>query len=142
MNSIKIDITILEPVKKLLSQNNNEFPKFTSKPNIRKCIKKLLIHLKFDKKIVIKKHYYSVDKPGIEKEKLHDVFSPHDCRSTFITNLKNLGIHDEDIEPITHPKLKNTSIIQTYDKTNLTSKAVNLIKTINSKQSKLYKYSE
>lgn len=135
-------IPILEPVKKLLSQNNNEFPKFTSKPNIRKCIKKLLIHLKFENKIALKKYFYLIDKPVIEKEKLQDIFSPHDCRSTFITHLKNLGIHDEDIEPITHPKLKNTSIIQTYDKTNLTSKAVNLIKTINSKQSKLYKYSE
>jgi hypothetical protein len=135
-------IPILEPVKKLLLQNNNEFPKFTSEPNIRKCIKKLLIHLKFENKIAIKKYYYLIDKPVIEKEKLHDVFSPHDCRSTYITNLKNLGIHDEDIEPITHPKLKNTSIIQTYDKNNLTSKAVNLINAINSKQSKLYKYSE
>jgi integrase len=133
-------IPILEPVKKLLSQNNNEFPKFTSKPNIRKCIKKLLIHLKFENKIVVKKYYYLIDNAVIEKEKLQDIFSPHDCRSTFITNLKNLGIHDEDIEPITHPKLKNTSIIQTYDKSNLTSKAVNLIKAINSKQSKLYKY--
>jgi integrase len=133
-------IPILKPVKKLLSENNNEFPKFTSKPNIRKCIKKLLIHLKFENKIVVKKHYYLIDNAVIEKEKLQDIFSPHDCRSTFITNLKNLGIHDEDIEPITHPKLKNTSIIQTYDKTNLTSKAVNLIKAINSKQSKLYRY--
>ncbi len=133
-------IPILEPVKKLLSQNNNEFPKFTSKPNIRKCIKKLLIHLKFENKIVVKKHHYLIDNASIEKVKLQDIFSPHDCRSTFITNLKNLGIHDEDIEPITHPKLKNTSIIQTYDKTNLTSKAVNLIKAINSKQSKLYRY--
>ena len=133
-------IPILEPVKKLLSQNNNEFPKFTSKPNIRKCIKKLLIHLKFENKVISKHYFYLIDKPKIEIEKLQDIFTPHDCRSTFITNLKNMGIHDEDIKPITHPKLKNTSIIQIYDKTNMTSKAVNFIKAINSKQSKLYKY--
>lgn len=133
-------IPILKPVKELLLQNKNKFPKFTSKPNIRKCIKKLLIHLEFNNKIEVKKHYYLVDKAVIGKEKLHDIFSPHDCRSTFITHLKNLGIHDEDIEPITHPKLKNTSIIQTYDKTNLTSKAVNLIKQINTKKSVLFKY--
>lgn len=133
-------IPILKPVKQIILENENKFPKFTSKPNIRKCIKKLLIHLELNNKIEVKKYYYLVDKAVIGKEKLHDIFSPHDCRSTFITHLKNLGIHDEDIEPITHPKLKNTSIIQTYDKTTLTAKAVNLIKVINSKQSKLFKY--
>jgi hypothetical protein len=83
---------------------------------------------------------YLIDAPVINHENLNNVFSPHDCRSTFVTNLKNLGIHDEDIEPITHPKLKNTSIIQTYDKTNLTSKAITLINAVNSKKSELYKY--
>lgn len=133
-------LPILKPIKELLLQNENKFPKFTSKPNIRKCIKKLLIHLEFNNKIVVKKHYYLEDKAVIGKEKLHDIFSPHDCRSTFITHLKNLGIHDEDIKPITHPKHKYTSIIQVYDKTSMLSKAVNLIKIINTKRSKLYKY--
>jgi integrase len=133
-------IPILKPVKEILEQNNNRFPKFTSQPNIRKCVKKLLKHLNFTDKIELKKYLYLIDAPVINHENLNNVFSPHDCRSTFVTNLKNLGIHDEDIEPITHPKLKNTSIIQTYDKTNLTSKAITLINAVNSKKSELYKY--
>jgi hypothetical protein len=135
-----VTMPILKPVKEILKQNNNKFPKFTSQPNIRKCIKKLLKHLKFDDKIEIKKCLFLIDKPVISYESLNDVFTPHDCRSTFVTNIKNLGIHDEDLEPITHPKLKNTSIIQTYDKSNLLSKAITFINAINSKGSELFTY--
>ena len=133
-------IPILKPVKEHLLQNDNRFPKFTSKPNIRKCIKKLLTHLEFSNYINEKKYYYLIDKVVEEKVKLHDIFSPHDCRSSFITNLKNLGLHDADIEPITHPKHKYTSIVQVYDKNDLVSKAVNLINALDPKKSKLYKY--
>lgn len=133
-------IPILKPVKELLSKNDNHFPKFTSKPNIRKCIKKLLTHLEFDHYINEKKYYYLIDKVVEEKVKLHDIFSPHDCRSSFITNLKNIGIHDADIEPITHPKHKYTSIVQVYDKNALVSKAVNLINVLEPKKSPLFRY--
>jgi hypothetical protein len=133
-------IPILKPVKDILSQNDNHFPKFPAKNSIRKCIKKLLVHLRFDKIINEKKHFYLVDKTVEENLKLHELFSPHDCRSTFITNLKNLGLHDADIEPITHPKHKYTSIVQVYDKNALISKAVNLINLLDSKKSDLYKY--
>ncbi len=133
-------IPLLKPIRDLLKINNNEFPKFPSQTNIRKDITKLLKHLKFENIIEIKKYYYSIDKGVITKERLCDIFSPHDCRSTFISNLKALGIHDADIEPITHPKHKYTSIIQVYDKNDLVSKAVNLINALEPKKSKLYKY--
>ena len=126
--------------KELLLQNGNQFPKFTSKTNIRKCIKKLLRHLEFNNYINEKKYYYLIDKAVEEKVKLNDIYSPHDCRSTYITNLKNIGILDADIEPITHPKHKYTSIIQVYDKNPLVVKAVNLINLLKQKKSKLYKY--
>lgn len=133
-------IPILKPVRKILEQNENLFPEFTSKPNIRKCVKKLLKFLNFNENIKLKKYLYLIEKPVIYYKNLDEIFSPHDCRSTFITNLKNLGIHDEDIEPISHPKLKHTSIVQVYDKTSLTSKAVTLINAINSKESSLFRY--
>ena len=133
-------IPILKPVRKILEQNENLFPRFTSQPNIRKCVKKLLKFLNFNESIKLKKYLYLIDKPVIYYKNLDEVFSPHDCRSTFITNLKNLGIHDEDIEPISHPKLKHTSIVRVYDKTSLTSKAVTLIDAINSKNSELFRY--
>ena len=133
-------IPLLKSVRDLLKINNNEFPKFPSQANIRKDITKLLKHLKFENIIEIKKYYYSIDKGVITKERLCDIFSPHDCRSTFISNLKALGIHDEDIRPITHPKHKYTSIIQVYDKTTMLSKAVNFATVLNSKKSTLFKY--
>jgi len=133
-------IPLLKSVRDLLKINNNEFPKFPSQTNIRKDITKLLKHLKFENIIEIKKYYYSIDKGIITKERLCDIFSPHDCRSTFISNLKALGIHDEDIRPITHPKHKYTSIIQVYDKTTMLSKAVNFATVLNSKKSTLFKY--
>lgn len=133
-------IPLLKPVRDLLKLNNNEFPKFPSQSNIRKDITKLLKHLKFENIIEIKKYYYSIDNGVISKEKLCDIFSPHDCRSTFISNLKELGISDEDIRPITHPKHKYTSIVQVYDKTTMLSKSVNFIKVLNPKNSNLFKY--
>ncbi|MEO8515506.1 MAG: phage integrase SAM-like domain-containing protein [Flavobacterium sp.] len=133
-------IPLLKPVKDLIKLSNNVFPKFPSQTNIRKDITKLLKHLKFENIIDVKKYYYTIDNVVITKEKLSDIFTPHDCRSTFVSNLKDLGIHDEDIEPITHPKHKYTSIIQVYDKTTMLSKAVNLITVLNSKKSPLFKY--
>jgi len=133
-------IPLLKPVKDLIKLNNNEFPKFPSQTNIRKDITKLLKHLKFENIIDVKKYYYTIDNVVITKEKLCDIYTPHDCRSSFISNLKDLGIHDEDIEPITHPKHKYTSIVQVYDKTTMLSKAVNFITTLNQKKSPLFKY--
>lgn len=133
-------IPILLPVKEYLKLNEKKFPRFPAQSNIRKDIKKFLIHLKFENIFEVKKYYYTIDSVVTTQEKLCDIFTPHDCRSTFISNLKDLGIHDEDIEPITHPKHKYTSIVQVYDKTALVGKAVTLINALKSKKSQLYKY--
>jgi integrase len=133
-------IPLLKPVRDLLKLNINKFPKFPSQTNIRKDITKFLKHIELENIIEVKKYYYTIDNVVITKEKLCDIFTPHDCRSTFISNLKDIGIHDEDIEPITHPKHKYTSIIQVYDKTTMLSKAVNLVTVLNSKKSTLFKY--
>lgn len=133
-------IPILAPLKDFLQKNENVFPKFPAQVNIRKDITKYLKYLKFENLVDVKKYYYTINKAVVTKERLCDVFTPHDCRSTFITNLKELGVLDTDIEPITHPKNKSTSIVQTYDKTTMVSKAVNLINVLNTKDCALYKY--
>ncbi|SHF91192.1 hypothetical protein SAMN05444372_101144 [Flavobacterium micromati] len=133
-------IPLLAPIKEYLQLNDNRFPKFPAQTNIRKYVEKLLTHLKFENVVEIKRYYYTIDNVVLSKEKLCEIFTPHDCRSTFISNLKELGIHDEDIEPITHPKHKYTSIVQVYDKTAMVGKAVNLINQLKSKKSILFKY--
>ncbi|WP_366186500.1 phage integrase SAM-like domain-containing protein [Flavobacterium ovatum] len=139
-DELTVVLPILDPVKNFLKDNDNKFPKFPAQANIRKDITKFLKHLKFEDIVDIKNYYYTIDDAVITKQKLCDVFTPHDCRSTFITNLKELGIPDETIEPLTHPKHTHTSIVQTYDKTKLAQKAVDLIRILNDKGSELYKY--
>lgn len=133
-------IPLLAPVKEYLKQNDNKFPKFPSQTNIRKYIKKFLTYLEIDDSIEIKKYYFMVDDAVKSQEKLCAVFSPHDCRSTFISNLKDLDILYEIIEPITHPKNKKDTIVKGYDRTTPISKAVSLINALALKNSPLYKY--
>jgi integrase len=132
-------IPILEPVKKLLEINGNKFPKFTSEPNIRKVIRKFLTHLKFENEVITKTKYYLVNEVKVESKKQYSLFSPHDCRRTFITNLKQLGIQNDTIEPITHPKIKNASVLDGYDKSTLNDKSVKLTNQLSSKKSLLFK---
>jgi integrase len=133
-------IPILLPVKNILAANGNKFPKFTSEPNIRKVIRKFLTHLKFENKITTKTKYYLVNEVKVESKKQYELFSPHDCRRTYITNLKQLGIQNDTIEPITHPKIKNASVLDGYDKSTLNDKAVKLIEQLKTKKSPLFKY--
>jgi integrase len=133
-------IPILLPVKKLLTENEGKFPKFPSEPILRKNIKKFLKHLKFEDRITVKNNYYLVDEVEIKYEPLHTLFSPHDCRRTFITNLRQLGIQNDTIEPITHPKIKYASVLDSYDKSTLNDKAIKLINQLESKKSSVFQY--
>lgn len=140
-HELMVTIPILEPVKQILKSNDNKFPKFPSEPNIRKVIGKFLKHLKFNNETTLKTKYYLVDDFKVVKKKQYELFSPHDCRRTFITNLKLLGVQNDTIEPITHPKINNASVLDGYDKSTLTDKAVKLIKLLNTVKSPLFKYS-
>ena len=133
-------IPLLKPVRNLLTANNNRFPTFPSEQTLRKDIKKFLKHLKFDDAVTVKHNYYLVDEVEIKKEPQHTLFSPHDCRRTFITNLKQLGIQNDTIEPVTHPKIKYASVLDSYDKSTLVDKAVKMIEQLNHKKSSLFAY--
>jgi hypothetical protein len=98
-----------------------------------------LKHLKFENEVLVSYDYYLSDKVIYKKKKQHSVFSPHDCRRTYITNLKQLGIQNDTIEPITHPKMNYKSVLDSYDKSTLKDKAIKLIKAIENSNSKLYK---
>lgn len=132
-----VAIPLLKPVEDILTQYNGQFPKFPADSNVRSNIRKLLKHLKFNDTVEVIHRYYGYN----DKEELlpqHRVFSPHDCRRTFITNLKQLGLHNEEIEPITHPKVKFSSIIDKYDKSNLMDKAFLMLNEISSKGSTIF----
>jgi hypothetical protein len=123
-----VSIPILKPVKDLLDNNGGSFPKIPADQVIRRYIKNLLKFLEFNDEVVITNYYYNQSKDGtVEYKQKHEVFSPHDCRATFITNLKQLGLHNETIEPITHPKHNAKEILNKYDKSDLVDNAIKFV---------------
>lgn len=135
-----VAIPILKPIEIILKENDNKFPKFTSESNLRKAVKSFLKYLEFNDPITVSKNYYLSDSLISKQEKQSDVYTPHDCRRTFISNLRELNVHNDEIEPITHPKVKYASVLDSYDKRNLVTKAISFINALNSKNSELYKY--
>jgi hypothetical protein len=126
-------IPILKPVKELLDANGGTFPKFPSEQVLRRYIKSYLKHLEFDEQIKMLIYYYNQSSEStIQYKAKHELFSPHDCRATFITNLKQLGLHNETIEPITHPKVDAKEILNKYDKSDLVDNAIKFNNAINS----------
>lgn len=126
-------IPVLKPVKELLNANGDAFPKFPSEQVLRRYIKSYLKHLEFDELTKMIIYYYNQSSEGtIQYKEKHELFSPHDCRATFITNLKQLGLHNETIEPITHPKVDAKEILNKYDKSDLVDDAIKFNNAINS----------
>lgn len=142
--TLEVALPILKPVRDLLNDNGNKFPIFSSQPTIRENIKAFLKHLKFNDKVPVLIHYYlpaniKPDNTPIFKSQ-HNVFTPHDCRSTFITNLLQLPIAESIIEPLTHPKAIKESMMKLYNKSTLIEKMILFVTELNKKGSELYKY--
>ncbi len=146
IESPTITIPILEPVNKILELYSGSFPTFPTEQVINRYIKLLLKHLEINDEVEVTKFYYT----GINSKSLsvisrvpkHELFTAHDCRSTFITNLLQLGMHESTIEHITHPKLNPKSNFNRYDKSNALQRAfvfINELKTINSD---IYRYEQ
>mgnify|MGYP006156820729 CR=1 FL=1 len=133
-----VTIPILKPVKDLLDNNGGQFPIFPAETKIRKNIKQLLSFLEFEESVELNHKYYLQTETTIEFKPQHKVFTAHDCRRTFITQLKELGLRNDDIEPITHPKIKYASIVDLYDKSPLVVKAMRLKTELNKTKSLLY----
>jgi hypothetical protein len=143
-NTLEVAIPILKPVRDLLSKNENKFPSFSSQQSIRLNIKAFLKHLEFNDNVSVKTHFFLpkntlVNNSPVFKQQ-HQLFTPHDCRSTFITNLLNLPIPESIIEPITHPKVKKESMMKLYNKSNIIEKMILFVTELNKKGSELYKY--
>jgi hypothetical protein len=124
-------------VYKLYQQNNNSFPKFPSEPNIRKYVK-LLLEYCFPTITAIK----TINKYGkaINKETLlfKDLFTPHDCRATFLTNMKTLGATKDVLIPITHPTHIVADVFDGYDKADGNDKALRIINNIKQQYPYIY----
>ena len=127
----KVFIPIFKPVQEIIELNGGKFPKFNSEQNTRKVIKKFLKYLDFKLYFETTILYYNVENPVVEKKEIAEIFGPHDCRASFITNLKNMGVMSEIIEAITHPKFYKKNMIEHYDKSDDLNKALRLVDDIN-----------
>jgi hypothetical protein len=136
--TLKVTIPILRPVKKILEENDNCFPKFVAEKNVRKNIKRLLKELDFSETVRVKTLYYPSETVH-DEQPLYEVFTPHDCRKTFISNLAKLRVLSSYYEPITHPKFRAKSTVGMYDKTTREDKALMLVEELNSKTSQLFR---
>lgn len=136
-DDLSVIFPVLKPIKKILEENNNRFPKFPSKPKIRLNIKSFLKRLELNDKVIVTHQYYP-DKKVIKNKELHEVIKPHDCKKTFVTSLKKLGIDYDLIGKFAHPKRSSGSMTGHYDNSDLIDNAIQLIDSLKDKGSDIY----
>lgn len=135
-----VAIPIFKEVEHILIANNNRFPTFPPANILREKFKKLMKTLEFNNKIVIKTHYYGFKEPIITNKCQHELLTPHDCRRSFITNIKKAGVMSETIENISHPKVKAKNIIDVYDKSTILDKSERFVNELKNCKSMVYKW--
>tara|TARA_R110000823_G_scaffold313466_1_gene441165 strand:+ start:204 stop:1625 length:1422 start_codon:yes stop_codon:yes gene_type:complete len=133
-------IPLAEPLLETIKQNDNKFPKFPSKPVLGRQIKKFLKFLKFKDNVQYKERYYSEQGYRMENHEQHEVFGPHSCRYTFITNMSKLGIPESIVRNITHPTIQARNILDGYNLSTMQDNAYNLRKYLKKQNSEIYKY--
>jgi len=138
-NELLVVIPVSLHIDNLIKRYDNQFPSFPSQPVLRRQIRKLLKHLEIDSPVKITKRFYPDQEQSFLKPQ-YEVFSPHDCRRTFITNLKQLGISNDIIGNITHPTIKYKSILDSYDKSSLSDNALKLINALSDKTSNIFNF--
>lgn len=135
----QIIIPVLNPVKKILEEHDMCFPEFPTEQTTRKHIKAYLAKLEINTLVTITSRNYGSEKPKTEEAEKHKAFTPHDCRRTFITKMRQLGIRDSIIEKISHPTdSKLTEMMARYDKSTRIDNAYYFLKALTEKEHSLY----
>ncbi len=139
-NELLVVIPLSKILLEIIEQNNGHFPKFPCKPVIGRQIKKFLKFLEFKDNVGFKERYYGNPDYVNEYHEQHEVFSPHSCRYTFITNMSKLGIPESVVKNITHPTNNARSILDGYNLSTMQDNANTLKKHINKTESVIYNY--
>lgn len=139
-NELQIIIPLANPLLELIKENGGEFPKFPSNQAIGRQIKKFLKFMKFDQTLEFKEWYYGESEPRIEKHYQYEVFSPHSCRYTFITNMSKLRVPEQVVKNITHPTVKDRNILDGYNLSSLEDNAYSLLWHLNESDSEIFKF--
>ncbi len=129
---------ILKPAREIIIENDGCFPKFPSFQHIRKNIKAFLKRLKINDTTKVTHRYY-LHEDVIEDKPLHEVYTPHDCKDTFVTNLNQLELPEDFVALFAHPKkTKSKSQTGQYDSSTLRENAIRLIDKLKGKDSDIF----
>lgn len=131
-------IPLMKPVIQIINDNKQSFPKWSSNAVLNKSLKKLFKIINSDTEGYEIKYYYKEGRVKTKKQ-ICDLITAHDTRKSFITNLSILGVRQEDIDNITHPRKKrDNEMLTTYLKSTMVDKARQFVREINKVDSELY----
>lgn len=133
-------IPLAIPLLEIIEQNGGKFPKFPSKPVIGRQLKKFMKFLEYKNIVEFRERYYPEPDYRIETHEQHEVFSPHSCRYTFITNMSKLGVPESVVKNITHPTTKARNILDGYNLSTMQDNAYILRKYLNSQKSSVFSF--
>jgi hypothetical protein len=125
---------------KILDENNGCFPSFPSPAVLGRQIKKFLKFIEFNDKVEFRERYYPESEYRLEKHEQSEIFTPHSCRYTFITNMSKLDVPENVVKNITHPTVKARTILAGYNLSSMADNAYKLIRSLKNVKSRVYKF--
>jgi hypothetical protein len=139
---VEVFVPILEPVSRILEENNWQFPKFPTNQVLNRQLKLFAKYAELYNPELISEFRYGMDEPNEFRQPLHECIASHIGRGSFVTNLRVIDITMELIQPITHPKKPAGVIARVYDKTNNRDRAKSLARQLNIRNHDLYKVAD
>jgi len=131
--TVEVCIPLLKPLKDLLIECGGNFPKFPSNQVMNRQLKKFAKHIKLNEDVDVERWFYKFEKPMKDKEPLNRLVKCHIGRSSFVTNISDIGVLNSTSEYITHPTTPKNISQSIYNKSSLVAKATLLVGELNKK---------
>lgn len=107
--------------------NGGKFPSFPSNQKMNQQLKDFAQFAGLDAEFKVNEQRVGTALSSTRKQ-LHEVITCHVGRGSFITNLRNLDIPMDTIEPLTHPKKAKGVVNRVYDKSTQKDAAIKLVR--------------
>ncbi|PCI97464.1 MAG: hypothetical protein COB15_07825 [Flavobacteriales bacterium] len=130
---IEVCIPILRPVQDVLNENDGRFPKFPSNQVMNRQLKKFSQYINLDEEVGVGRWYYKYEEPVEEYIPFYKLVKCHIGRSSYVTNMAEMGILHTVTEYITHPTTPKNISQSIYNKASLVAKATLLVNELKEK---------
>lgn len=124
----KTGVTILSPIfapaKEVFARNGNKFPKIFLQNYLSKALRDLFAEIGVNEEVAINEWVHG---KGIvsSMRPLREIITSHDCRKTFVTNLKQLGANPSIVRSMTHEGVEDgSSSFDVYDSGDAKDRAI------------------